>query len=306
MYRTRYNTSKNVRVTFTAQTYLASAVLAQNSAVSKLYRKKKGKEKRNKKRRRHWKPRSTKKDNVINRSCKGSRRNCNVSVRKRACISVAIIDDTVVRFTQIQRGWEGDARGCRVENTGRLTSRATVYNAGNTICRNLLALDTRATPAEISFLHRIAGVYRVYRPPTSVSGDRVKSLPSPLAPPSFAPPPPFCSLFRCISFSSHLCTSLPTPSAFYLHRLKSSNLVEGTPSEPLRIRSYCKAISYLFRCFSYSKRKLIYSGVGVFASMQSTEILKTVIETEFISHERDFTYYQIQRISFVTSLRVFL
>lgn len=75
-----------------------------------------------------------------------------------------------------------------MENTGRLTSRATVYNAGNTICRNLLALDTRATPAEISFLHRIAGVYRVYRPPTSVSGDRVKSLPSPLALPSFAPP----------------------------------------------------------------------------------------------------------------------
>lgn len=69
-----------------------------------------------------------------------------------------------------------------MENTGRLTSRATVYNAGNTICRNLLALDTRATPAEISFLHRIAGVYRVYRPPTSVSGDRVKSLPSPLTP----------------------------------------------------------------------------------------------------------------------------
>ena len=72
--------------------------------------------------------------------------------------------------------WQGDPCGCRVENTGRLTSCATVYNADNTICRNLLALDTRATPAGISFLHRIAGVSRVYRPPTYVSDDRVKSL----------------------------------------------------------------------------------------------------------------------------------
>lgn len=45
--------------------------------------------------------------------------------------------------------------GWRVENTGSLTSCATVYNAGNTICRNLLALDTPSTPSGISFLHRV-------------------------------------------------------------------------------------------------------------------------------------------------------
>lgn len=46
MYRTRYNTSKNVRVIFTAQTYLVSAVLTQNSAVSKLYQKKRKEKKK--------------------------------------------------------------------------------------------------------------------------------------------------------------------------------------------------------------------------------------------------------------------
>lgn len=45
--------------------------------------------------------------------------------------------------------------GRRVENTGSLTSCATVYNAGNTICRNLLALDTPSTPSGISFLHPV-------------------------------------------------------------------------------------------------------------------------------------------------------
>lgn len=41
-----------------------------------------------------------------------------------------------------------------MENTGRLTSCTTVYNAGNTICRNLLVLDTHANPGGISFLYR--------------------------------------------------------------------------------------------------------------------------------------------------------
>lgn len=45
--------------------------------------------------------------------------------------------------------------GRRVENTGSLTSCATVYNAGNIICRNLLALDTPSTPSGISFLHPV-------------------------------------------------------------------------------------------------------------------------------------------------------
>lgn len=79
------------------------------------------------------------------------------------------------------RRYEGKEIPWWLENTGSLTSCATVYNAGNTICRNLLALDTPSTPSGISFLHRIAAVSRVYRPPTSAStDDRVKSLPIPL------------------------------------------------------------------------------------------------------------------------------
>ena len=72
------------------------------------------------------------------------------------CISVAITNDTiVVRFTKVGTKGRRSRGGRRVENTGSLTSCATVYNAGNIICRNLLALDTPSTPSGISFLHPV-------------------------------------------------------------------------------------------------------------------------------------------------------
>lgn len=54
----------------------------------------------------------------------------------------------ITGVARIHNGTPPDRGGCRkraVEGADRSTSCATVYNAGNTICRNLLPLDTRSS-----------------------------------------------------------------------------------------------------------------------------------------------------------------
>lgn len=71
---------------------------------------------------------------------------------------------TVTEAGERHRSREGWSAG--TEGTDRSTSCATVYNAGNTICRNLLPLDTRSSPRprwRISFLDRAEHCARICR-----------------------------------------------------------------------------------------------------------------------------------------------